>query len=98
MDDNTWMQDPALANLPPEKLEFLNRLFLKSRSLTQKELLPFFLSLAARSQQDSIQFTGEEIRRVIAVLQTHSTPQEIRQIDGILRQWEARQTPERTQP
>ena len=44
MDEREWMNDPALEGIDKSKLAFLEKLVIKSSSMTQKEMLPFLLS------------------------------------------------------
>lgn len=47
MTETEWMNDPALAGFPKEKLVFLETLFTKASSLSQKrnDAFPAFISI-----------------------------------------------------
>lgn len=80
-----WMQDPIVQKVPREKLDFLQKLVFESASLSQKELLPFLMALAQRSKTEQISFSPDEVDAVITAIKTHSTPEEIRRMDRILK-------------
>ena len=52
MDEREWMNDPALEEIDKSKLAFLEKLVIKSSSMTQKEMLPFLLSLSKLSREN----------------------------------------------
>ena len=87
MSENSWMNDPSLADIEVKKLDFMQKIFLESRSLSQKELIPFLMALAMRSRKENIRFTEDETNRIIAVLKQHSTPEELNKIDFVLKKW-----------
>lgn len=77
-DTNTeWMKDPALAGIDKNKLLFLEKLFIQGSKLTQKEMMPFLLSLSKQSRENNISFQKDEIQLIYSVLQKHSTPEDI---------------------
>lgn len=72
-----WMKDPALAGIDKNKLLFLEQLFLQGSKLTQKEMMPFLLSLSKQSRENNISFHKDEVQLIYSVLQKHSTPEDI---------------------
>ena len=77
-DTNTeWMKDPALAGIDKNKLLFLEKLFFQGSKLTQKEMLPFLLSLSKQSSENNISFKKDEVQLIYSVLQKYSTPEDI---------------------
>lgn len=79
-----WMSDPALAGIPKEKLQFLQNMFFESQKLSDKEKLPFFLSLAQKAKSNHIQFTQEEIDLILPLLRSKSSPEELQKIDKLM--------------
>lgn len=79
MSDTTteWMNDPELAGIDKNKLLFLEKLFLQGSKLTQKEMMPFLLSLSKQSRENNISFQKDEVRLIYSVLQKYSTPEDI---------------------
>lgn len=83
--ENEWMQDPSLRNIDRSKLEFMQKMFFESKKLTKKELMPFFMALAAKSKANNITFTPQETEAVIAVLKKHSSPDELMKINQVMK-------------
>lgn len=75
--DTEWMQDPALAGINQNKLLFLEKLFLQGSKLTQKEMMPFLISLSKQSRENNISFKKDEVQLIYSVLQKYSTPEDI---------------------
>lgn len=84
MSTPTWMNDPSLSNISPEKLQFLQKMVFESKNLSKKELLPFFMSISKLSKEKNIQFTKEEMDAIILVLKAHSTPEELEKINKVM--------------
>ena len=80
-----WMEDPALCNIERKKLEFLHMLFNESASLSQKELLPFLLSLSKRSRDEKINFTNDEVNLITHVIRANCPADEQGKIDQLLK-------------
>lgn len=80
-----WMQEPSVQDIPKEKLDFLQKLVFESKSLSQKELLPFLMALAQRSKEEKITFTQEEMNAIIEAIKKYSTPDEINKMNQIMR-------------
>ena len=72
-----WMKDPALAGIDKNKLLFLEKLFFQGSKLTQKEMMPFLLSLSKQSSENNISFKKDEVQLIYSVLQKYSTPEDI---------------------
>ncbi len=82
MNDNMqWMQDARIADIPKNKLDFLQKIFFESKNLTQKEQLPFFMALAGRAKRDNISFSQDEINIIMDAIKDHSTPEEVAKIN-----------------
>lgn len=80
-----WMQEPSVQEIPKHKLDFLQKLVFESKSLSQKELLPFLMALAQRSKEEKISFSTEEMNAIIDALKKYSTPDEINKMNQIMR-------------
>ncbi|NLL79898.1 MAG: hypothetical protein GX234_08930 [Clostridiales bacterium] len=87
MTENSWMKDPSLADIDSRKLDFMQKMFIESKSLSKKEMMPFFMALAMKSKKENIQFTEDETNRIIAVLKANSTPEELKKMDFVMKKW-----------
>ena len=77
MNGKEWMDDPALKDIDKSKLLFLEKLVMQSSKLTQKEMLPFLLSLSKLSKENNISFDKSEMKLIYSVIQKYSTPDDI---------------------
>lgn len=80
-----WMQEPSVQEISRHKLDFLQKLVFESKTLSQKELLPFLMALAQRSREENISFSTKEMNAIIEALKKHSTPEEISKMNQIMR-------------
>lgn len=83
--DAKWMDDPRIASIPREKLDFLQKMFFESKKLTQKELMPFLMALAGRAKKEKISFEQQEVDMILTVIKENSSPEECKKIDQTLR-------------
>lgn len=79
-----WMKDPAISNIAPEKLMFLQKMVFESQKLSQKELMPFLMALASKSKSNNISFSQEEMDIIIETLKKYSTPEELVKMNQVL--------------
>lgn len=89
MANQEWMRDASLKNIDPSKLDFLQKLVFEINSLSDKEKLPFLLALANRAKKENISFNEEEVSTIIEVLKKHSTPEEVRKMDMMLKKFQS---------
>ncbi len=77
--NNTWMNDPALATIDKAKLLFLEKLFLQTSDIKndKKEMMSFLLSLSKLSKENNISFKKEEVELIYSVLQKYSTGEDL---------------------
>lgn len=87
MIDEILLNDPSLSDIPRNKLIFLQKLFFESKEKKQNELLPFFLSLVKVSKEENISFTDHEIDRIIKVIKSNSSEQDLSKINFILQKY-----------
>ncbi len=87
-----WMQEDSVKDIPREKLEFLQKLVFESKSLSQKELLPFLMALAQRSRDENISFSTTETRAIVEAIRKYSTPEELLKMNQIMRLMEKKKS------
>lgn len=87
MDDNNkpaWMSDPLVKDIPKKKLDFLGQMFQQSQGKSQKELMASLIPMMNRARQENLSFTPQEMSAAIAAIRSHSSEEELKQIDNIL--------------
>lgn len=72
-----WFQDPSLAGIDPAKLVMLQSLADQGKDKSQNELIGLLMSIASGSKKGGMQFTPEEFRKILQVLQTNKSPKEV---------------------
>ncbi len=82
---NTWMNDPAIAHIDKNKLEFLQALVFESQSMKKEQMLPFLMAVAKRGQENHVTFSNDEIDTIIETIRKYSTPEELERIDKMLK-------------
>ena len=90
MNELNWMDDERISSIPKNKLDFLQKIFFESKSLTQKEQLPFFIALAGRAKKESISFTQDEINLILEVIKEHSSPEDLQKINQTIKMFQNR--------
>ncbi len=85
MNDNlSWMNDQRLSGIPTYKLDFLQKMFFESKNLSEKERLPFLLSLVSKSKTQNITFSEEETSLIIQIMKEYVSPEEVQKIDRFI--------------
>ncbi|MGL5259132.1 MAG: hypothetical protein ACRC7V_03395 [Lachnospiraceae bacterium] len=84
MDNRAWLNDSAISHIPLFKLEFLQAMVFKSKEYSQKEMLPFLLSLASESKSKNITFTKEEMETIITVLKKHASNEDVEKMNKMI--------------
>ena len=85
MSEANWMDDSRLSSIPKEKLLFLQKMFFESKTLSQKELMPFLMALAGRAKKEKITFEQTEVDVILSVIRENSSPEECKKIDQTLK-------------
>lgn len=89
-----WMEDDLVQNIPPEKLDFLNRMFHEANARkeaagsvkSQKEMLMLLMPVLKEAKAANLTFTPAELQSAIAAIRKYSSPDELKQIDNIYKQ------------
>ena len=91
MNMNTdWMTDPALMDIPIQKLQFLQTMLFESQKHSGKEMLPFFMSLAMKAKKQNITYSQEEIDTIIPVLKKFASEDEIVKMNQVIKMFYSR--------
>lgn len=80
-----WMSDPLVSEIPDKKLQFLEELFSRGHGKSQKEMLSLLMPMMKKAKQEGLTFTPQEMSAAIAAIRKHSSEEELKQIDGILK-------------
>ena len=86
-----WMKDELVREIPPEKLELLQELFIEADNRVKKagparsnqEMLLTMMPLLKKARERRLSFTPTEMQAAVAAIRKHSSPDELKQIDKI---------------
>ena len=82
--DHNWIHDKKLAGIDAQKLQTLASLSEQGHGLGQKELLPFLLATASKSEKQHMNFSSAETQMILSVLKKNKSPEEQSQIDRVV--------------
>ena len=81
METEEWMNNPAMKNIDPAKLELIRMAASKTSGKTGKELAPVMLALITSANKQGIQFTPDEVTLILEILKQGKSKEEQEQID-----------------
>ena len=78
---NDWMNNPAMKNIDPIKLELIKTAASKPSGKSGKELAPIMMALISGANKQGIRFTPEEMTLILDILKDGKSKEEREQID-----------------
>lgn len=78
---NDWMNNPAMKNIDPIKLELIKTVASKTSGKSGKELAPIMMALISGANKQGIRFTPEEMTLILDILKDGKSKEEREQID-----------------
>ena len=81
MEAEEWMNNPAMKNIDPAKLELIRMAASKTSGKTGKDLAPVILALITSANRQGIQFTPDEVTLILEILKQGKSKEEQEQID-----------------
>lgn len=78
---NEWMNNPAMKNIDPIKLELIKTAASKTSGKSGKELAPVMMALISGANKQGIRFTPEEMTLILEILKEGKSKEEREQID-----------------
>lgn len=82
--NHIFQNNPAFANLTPEKLQFLSNFANAKKPTQMHEMMPFLMASMNQAKKDNIQFTPSESDLLIELLKQNLSPEEAKKADMIL--------------
>lgn len=86
-----WMEDELVKGISPKKLDFLEKMFREGHGKSQKEMMAFLMPMMQKAKQENLTFTPQEMNAAISAIKKHSSEEELKQINKILKEKEKRQ-------
>ena len=78
---NDWMNNPAMKNIDPIKLELIKTAASKTSGKSGKEWAPIMMALISGANKQGIRFTPEEMTLILDILKDGKSKEEREQID-----------------
>ena len=78
---NDWMNNPAMKNIDPIKLELIKTAASKTSGKSGKVLAPIMMALISGANKQGIRFTPEEMTLILDILKDGKSKEEREQID-----------------
>lgn len=85
MDQNLFGNNPTLANISPEKLQFLMNFAGSKKPADMKDMMPFLLATMNSAKSRNIQFSESETDLLVSVLKQNMSPEEAEKADKIIK-------------
>lgn len=82
---NEWMNNPAMENLDPVKLELIRTAAAQTQGKSGKSLAPIMMALITNANKRGIQFTADEFSLILSILKEGKTKEEQEQIENMVR-------------
>ncbi len=84
MEQPMWMKDPAVKDIAPEKLQFLQSLFSETKGLSKKEMIPFLMKVMKQAKEKNIRFENAELQLLINTIKKYSSEEELETIQKMM--------------
>ena len=82
---NEWMNNPALKNIDPAKLELIKMAAAQTQGKSGRDLAPVMLALITNASRQGIRFSPDEVTLILNILKEGKTKEEQEQIDKTIR-------------
>ena len=82
---NEWMDNPAMKNIDPAKLELIKMAAQKTSGKSGRDLAPVMLALITSANKQGIRFSPDEVSLILEILKDGKSKEEQAQIDRTVR-------------
>ena len=82
---NEWMNNPALKDIDPAKLELIQMAATRTKGKTGRDLAPVMLALITSANRQGIRFSSDEVSLILDILKEGRSKEEQEQIDRTIR-------------
>lgn len=79
--DNEWMNNPAMKQIDPAKLELIRMAAERTAGRSGRDLVPVMLALINGADRQGIRFTPDEMTLILEILKEGKSEEEQTQID-----------------
>lgn len=82
---NEWMNNPAMQNIDPAKLELIRMAASKASGKSGRDLVPVMMALITGANKQGLRFTPDEVALILDILKEGKPKEEQEQIDRMLK-------------
>ena len=83
--DNEWMNNPAMKNMDPAKLELIRMAAERTSGKSGRDLAPVMMALITSANKQGIQFSPDEVSLILEIIKKGKSKEEQEQIDRTVR-------------
>lgn len=78
---NEWMNNPAMKNIDPIKLELIQMAASQTAGKSGRDLAPVMMALITNANKKGISFSGDEMSLILEIMKDGKSKDEQAQID-----------------
>ena len=78
---NEWMNNPAMKNIDPIKLELIQMAASQTAGKSGRDLAPIMMALITNANKKGISFSGDEMSLILDIMKDGKSKDEQAQID-----------------
>ena len=78
---NEWMNNPAMNNIDPIKLELIQMAASQTAGKSGRDLAPIMMALITNANKKGISFSGDEMSLILEIMKDGKSKDEQAQID-----------------
>lgn len=82
---NEWMNNPALKNIDPIKMELIKTAAAQTNGKSGRALAPIMMALITSANKNGIQFTPDEFTLILSVLKEGKSQEEQDNIENMVK-------------
>ncbi len=82
---NEWMNNPAMENIDPAKLELIRMAASKTAGKSGRDLVPVMMALITGANKQGLRFSPDEVSLILDILKEGKPKEEQEQIDRMLK-------------
>ncbi len=83
MEQKDWKQDPRLAGMKPEKLQYLTDFADRISNLPKEQVMPAFMAMQMEASQKNISFSDSETDLLVSVISSRMSPAEKKKLETL---------------
>ena len=84
MENNSWMNNPSLKGIDPQKLLLLMQMTSQANGKSMNELLPFLLASSSTMKKKGVSFSPEEFQVIFEALKQGKSKEEIDKMNQMI--------------